>query len=276
MHFYIEMKGVINLSAGTLALTTALVYLAFSELSSFWAHNFATRPIVVCPILGLILGDAATGLALGASLELLFMGITNIGGSIPSDVFLAGTIVTSLCIGTNMDYETAVVLAAAIGAVSAIWSLTVRIIYQGMFVAIFERLAAKGDVSGYNRMTVIATATNPIFSTILVYGAVALGAEALEGIIAGIPAFILDGLSVASGMMPAIGLGLLMNMLWSGKASIYFFFGFAATVYLNINMTFMVVIAVFITLMQVYNELDLRNRLKAVGGSNGGEDDLFG
>ena len=63
------------MSAGTLALTTALVYLAFSELGAFWAHNFATRPIVVCPILGLILGDAATGLALGASLELLFMGI---------------------------------------------------------------------------------------------------------------------------------------------------------------------------------------------------------
>ena len=258
------------MSAGTLALTTALVYLAFSELNQFWAHNFATRPIVVCPILGIVLGDAATGLALGASLELLFMGITNIGGSIPSDVFIAGTIVTSLCIGTGLDYDTAVVLAAAVGAVSGIWSIAVRIIYQGMFVAIFERMAAKGDVKGYNRMTI------PIFSTLLVYVAVALGAEALQGILDAIPAFILDGLSVASGMMPAIGLGLLMNMLWSGKASIYFFFGFAATVYLNINMTFMVVIAVFITLMQVYNELDLRNRLKAVGGSNGEEDDLFG
>ena len=265
------------MSAGTLALTTALVYLAFSELNQFWAHNFATRPIVVCPILGIVLGDAATGLALGASLELLFMGITNIGGSIPSDVFIAGTIVTALCIGTGLDYETAVVLAAAIGAVSGIWSVTVRIIYQGMFVAIFERMAAKGDVKGYNRMTILANATNPIFSTLLVYVAIALGADALQGILASIPAFILDGLSVAAGMMPAIGLGLLMNMLWSGKASIYFFFGFAATVYLNINMTFMVVIAVFITLMQVYNELDLRDRLKAVSGSSSGEeDDLFG
>ena len=100
-----------------------------------------------------------------------------------------------------------------------------------MFVAIFERMAAKGDVKGYNRMAVLANVTNPIFSTLLVYVAVALGAEALQGILDAIPAFILDGLSVASGMMPAIGLGLLMNMLWSGKASIYFFFGFAATVY---------------------------------------------
>lgn len=265
------------MSATSLALTTAIVYYIIQTLYTFYGHSHLNRPIVVCPVLGIVLGDVQTGLALGASLELLFMGITNIGGSIPSDIFIAGTIVTALCIGTGLDYETAVVLAAAIGAVSGIWSVTVRIIYQGMFVAIFERMAAKGDVKGYNRMTILANATNPIFSTLLVYVAIALGADALQGILASIPAFILDGLSVAAGMMPAIGLGLLMNMLWSGKASIYFFFGFAATVYLNINMTFMVVIAVFITLMQVYNELDLRNRLKAVSGSSSGEeDDLFG
>ena len=31
-----------------------------------------------------------------------------------------------------------------------------------------------------------------------------------------------------------------------------------------------------LSLIHIYNELDLRNRLKAVGGSNGEEDDLFG
>ena len=120
------------------------------------------------------------------------MGITNIGGSIPSDVFIAGTIVTSLCIGTGLDYDTAVVLAAAVGAVSGICSIAVRIIYQGMFVAIFERMAAKGDVKGYNRMAVLANVTNPIFSTLLVYVAVALGAEALQGILDAIQMCIRD------------------------------------------------------------------------------------
>ena len=231
---------------------------------------------MVCPVLGIVLGDVQTGLALGASLELLFMGITNIGGSIPSDCFLAATLVTSLCIGTGMDVDTAIVLAAAIGVVAAIWSLTVRIVYQGALVPIFERYAAQGNTAGYSRLIIIGNLVNGLFSTVLVFAAIALGADALQSAMAAIPAFILDGMSVAAGMMPAVGLALLMNMLWSGKASIYFFFGFAATVYLNINMTFMVVIAVFITLMQVYNELDLRNRLKAVGGSNGEEDDLFG
>ena len=265
------------MSATSLALTTAIVYYIIQTLYTFYGHSHLNRPIVVCPVLGIVLGDVQTGLALGASLELLFMGITNIGGSIPSDCFLAATLVTSLCIGTGMDVDTAIVLAAAIGVVAAIWSLTVRIVYQGALVPIFERYAAQGNTAGYSRLIIIGNLVNGLFSTVLVFAAIALGADALQSAMAAIPAFILDGMSVAAGMMPAVGLALLMNMLWSGKASIYFFFGFAATVYLNINMTFMVVIAAFITLMQVYNELDLRNRLKAVSGSSSGEeDDLFG
>ena len=94
------------MSATSLALTTAIVYYIIQTLYSFYGHSHLNRPIVVCPVLGIVLGDVQTGLALGASLELLFMGITNIGGSIPSDCFLAATLVTSLCIGTGMDVDT--------------------------------------------------------------------------------------------------------------------------------------------------------------------------
>ena len=68
---------------------------AFGCLDYQLGTLYAFRPIVLCPLVGLVLGDLQSGLAIGASLELLFMGITNIGGSIPSDVFIAGTIVTA-------------------------------------------------------------------------------------------------------------------------------------------------------------------------------------
>lgn len=38
-----------------------------------------TRPIVICPLVGILLGDVTTGCILGASLESLFMGISAIG-----------------------------------------------------------------------------------------------------------------------------------------------------------------------------------------------------
>jgi PTS system mannose-specific IIC component len=44
-----------------------------------------SRPLVLAPVLGLLLGDVWTGLALGVPLELLFLGGVNLGGSVPQN-----------------------------------------------------------------------------------------------------------------------------------------------------------------------------------------------
>lgn len=69
---------------------------------------YAFRPIVVCPLLGLILGDLQTGLALGASIEALFMGSVSIGAYIPPDATSAGVLCTAYVILHGLDTEVAV------------------------------------------------------------------------------------------------------------------------------------------------------------------------
>jgi len=44
-----------------------------------------SRPLVLAPALGLLLGDVRTGLWLGVPLELLFLGGVNLGGSVPQN-----------------------------------------------------------------------------------------------------------------------------------------------------------------------------------------------
>ena len=51
---------------------------AFGCLEYQLGTLYAFRPIVLCPLVGLVLGDLQSGLAIGASLELLFMGQTAI------------------------------------------------------------------------------------------------------------------------------------------------------------------------------------------------------
>ncbi|MBQ9620369.1 MAG: PTS sugar transporter subunit IIC, partial [Atopobiaceae bacterium] len=46
------------------------------------------RPIVLGALVGLALGDAATGTIIGFSLELVFMGMQAIGASIPPDMIV--------------------------------------------------------------------------------------------------------------------------------------------------------------------------------------------
>jgi PTS system mannose-specific IIC component len=44
-----------------------------------------SRPLVLAPLLGWLLGDVRTGLELGVPLELLFLGGVNLGGSVPQN-----------------------------------------------------------------------------------------------------------------------------------------------------------------------------------------------
>jgi PTS system mannose-specific IIC component len=76
-----------------------------------------SRPLVAATVMGGLLDDVASGLAVGLLLELFFLGTANLGASLPENDTLAAT-------GTSAAAAT---LTAATGAGStpAIWSLAV-------------------------------------------------------------------------------------------------------------------------------------------------------
>jgi mannose/fructose/N-acetylgalactosamine-specific phosphotransferase system component IIC len=68
-----------------------------------------SRPLVLSPILGLILGDGRAGLLLGVPLELLFLGGVNLGGNLPDNETLLAAALTAMVVpagarlGTGVD-----------------------------------------------------------------------------------------------------------------------------------------------------------------------------
>lgn len=48
------------------------------------------RPLVIGPLVGLILGDVYTGLLVGGSLELVWMGMVPLAGAQPPNVVIGG------------------------------------------------------------------------------------------------------------------------------------------------------------------------------------------
>ncbi len=55
------------------------------------------RPLITCTIVGALLGDLQTGLTLGASIELMSLGIVNIGAAAPPDMNMAAIICAAFC-----------------------------------------------------------------------------------------------------------------------------------------------------------------------------------
>ena len=71
------------------ALIVALAYWALLLLYRLGANGMADRPIFVGPVIGLLLGDITTGVLIGAALEVIYLGVVNVGGAQSTDTLYA-------------------------------------------------------------------------------------------------------------------------------------------------------------------------------------------
>ncbi|MBQ4163733.1 MAG: PTS sugar transporter subunit IIC, partial [Turicibacter sp.] len=78
--------------------------------------SLLSRPIVMGALTGIIMGDIPTGVMLGATLELAFMGAFSIGASIPPEMISGTVLGTAFAIANGSGAETALTLALPIAS----------------------------------------------------------------------------------------------------------------------------------------------------------------
>ena len=208
-----------------------------------------TRPIVVCPLVGILLGDVTTGCILGASLESLFMGISAIGGSIPADATTTSYVATAFVILTGADIESAVAIAMPIGTVLA----SVTMLPYGLFSPIqgfFTKLLQDNKIKQYEIAVWVFTFISPLINTVILFGCIYFGVDALQLAIASLPAWVMTGLGAVSSMAPAVGFAILTSQIMNKETVIWFFVGFVLVKYVSLDTVAVAVIgaAVAITI----------------------------
>ena len=129
----------------TAAIICAVVYAVINWLDPYTlSWQCLNRPIVVAPLVGLLLGDFQTGIIMGASLEAIFMGISAVGGSIPSDC-LSGSIIAvayTIVVGGDGAMETGLALSLTIGTVMSTINTMLMPLWAGL-APYWERLASE-------------------------------------------------------------------------------------------------------------------------------------
>ena len=83
------------------------------------------RPLVLGFLSGILLGDPSQGAAVGASINILYLGFIGAGGAVPGDIALAGVVGTALVISAGVDVNTAMSLAVPVGLLGNIVDNTV-------------------------------------------------------------------------------------------------------------------------------------------------------
>lgn len=204
----------------------------------FLGSSMLSRPLITCTIAGLIMGDVRTGIIMGASLELAFVGSFSIGASIPPEIISGSILGTAFAIGAGKSTAVASTLGIPIASLVLVIKNLCFIFILPYFVHKADRYAEKADGSGIGRMNVLGG----FFSVNLPIGLVVgisyvLGSPVIKTVLAAIPKFIISGLGIATGLLPAYGFALLLKMMINKHNAVFFVFGFALAAYLKISVT---------------------------------------
>ena len=105
---------------------------------------------------------------------------------------------------------------------------------------------------------------------------IAAGTKAIQALVNAIPQPIISGLSVAAGMLPAVGIALLMITLWDKKLAPWFFLGFAIVSFFKGTMIEVAYIATCIAVLVALADLAKKHEAKTeTKESKSVEEDFF-
>lgn len=231
------------------------------------------RPIVLGPIIGLLLGDLRTGVILGAELEILYLGITNVGGTSGTDACTSSGIAVAFAILHGISNEAAIALAIPLGAVGLIFRGFEPVIAD-LLQGIPDKFLEKDNQFMYGFSAILCHCVMLLPGTIVTFLAVMFGGDLVNAVLANTPEFILNGATAFGKMMPAVGLAMMLTLLWNNKLSIFFILGFFVTKYTGINVLFLSILAVALAIFDYYYYVDNKNKAVA-STAQAGEEDFF-
>lgn len=210
-----------------MAIVMGLMYwIARGMIGGYFAFFFIASPIVVGVVAGLIYGDLTNGLIIGGGIAAAFAGIIAPGGNLPTDSALAATTVIPIALATGLTAEQAIAFAVPMGLLGS-FVTNLRKMVNVIFVHKADECAEKGNLAGITRCAIIYPPLIEIPLLFLpVFLIVLFGQDAMLAFMNTVPSWVMHGLEVAGGVMPAIGFALIMNMIGKPRLIPYTFIGF--------------------------------------------------
>ncbi len=192
-------------------------------------------PLINGTVVGIILGDPLLGLTAGATINLAYIGWISAGGTMPSNIGIAGVYGTAITVLANASPELGITLAIPIGLLGVLlWNLQMT-----LNVFWVHRLDANAEKAEINKVFFNAWLF-PQLTCLVINGfpafiLMALGGDFFTEMMNSIPQSFVNALSVTGGLLPALGVAMLLNYL--GKKSVipFFVIGFFAAGYLGLG-----------------------------------------
>ena len=208
------------------------LWTAFCYAGMLWGI-FTNRAIVLSFGVGVILGDMPTALQCGAIAELAFMGFgVGAGGTVPPNPIGPGIIGTLMAITVKgVTPESALSLSIPFAVAIQFLQTAIYTVRAGAPESAAKALA-KHNFTGFRlqaNMTVLLFAVAGFALGFL--GAFSM--DTLSSLVSLIPDWLLKGLTVAGGMLPAIGFAMIMSVMLKKEVMPFALLGYILAAFLQ-------------------------------------------
>ncbi|MEI5990833.1 PTS mannose/fructose/sorbose/N-acetylgalactosamine transporter subunit IIC [Enterococcus crotali] len=250
-------------------MLTALLVAAWAGICAIddIGTQMIRRPLLIATVVGFIMGDVKSGLVIGATLEVMWMGVGNVGAYSAPDIISGTAIGTALGIASG-GTATAVALAVP----TSLLAQQLLILYRSGIVylnPIADKIANTGDFKKVFKINYIPMMIAFMIRAVPTFLAIYFGAGAIDKIVEALPESIMNGLSVAGSIIPSVGIGLLMlMMLKKGELWTFLIAGFTLAVYLDLSVLPITLIALPIALIY---DLATQEKVVTVQANAGGD-----
>lgn len=233
-----------------IAIVAGLLYFIGTSRIGYGLSQGATdSPILYGLIFGILFNDIQSGLIIGGTIQMMYLGLVATGGNIPADEALAGVVAIPIALQSGMSVEVAVAIAFPFG-VLGVFLDQIRRTTNTFWLHKADEYAEKGDGKGIFRMAVTFPLIVAFFLRFVPVFLITLyGADAVTSIISAMPQWILDSLTIAGGILPAMGFALIILTIGKRQIMPYFFLGFFLVAFLNITTMAAAVFGIIIALI---------------------------
>jgi len=199
-----------------------LCYLGAVE--TVWAYGVVGgyyilgRPLVAGFLIGLVFGDVQAGVLCGLAVQGVFIASMHTGGTSSSEITYASYGGIGLALATTKDPAVAVTLAIFIGQTFGLIFYNLRMAGFSYFNHKAEKAAANLDIKGLILNQIVYTQFITFLVRVIpIMLAIYFGKDLVESLLKSMPEVVTHIVSVLGGVLPALGIAMLMNILIKKK-----------------------------------------------------------
>lgn len=211
-----------------------VIYSAVAVWDDLGIQFFLNKPAIAGLFAGIVMGDMATGLSIGATLQLMVLGVGTYGGSSIPD-YMSGALIGTAFAVTSGSTEIGLAVAVPVGV------LLVQCDILGRFCnTAFQNMSDRGCKEKNWRKVemgvVLGLITWGLSRGIPVGLCLVLGQGIVTDLAQAAPQWLINGFQLVGGLLPAVGVAILLHFMPLKRFWPFALLGFVLASYLKVPM----------------------------------------